>query len=105
MCVLNHSVVSDSSGPHEPIARQPPLSMRFSRQEYWNGLPLPSPRDLINSGIKAASPAVAGGFFISVPPECYFQYNRMCYNTARHLRCSFLFKPLPEPDILVNTGT
>ena len=87
------------------VACQAPLSMRFSRQEYWNGLPLPSPRDLINSGIKAASPAVAGGFFISVPPECYFQYNRMCYNTARHLRCSFLFKPLPEPDILVNTGT
>ena len=48
------------------IAPQAPLSMGFSRQEYWSGLPLPSPRDLPDPGIKArslVSPALAGGFF------------------------------------------
>ena len=39
-------------------ARQAPLSMGFSRQEYWSGLPFPSPGDLPNSGIKLGSPAL-----------------------------------------------
>ena len=48
------SVVSDSLQPHGLyIARQAPLSMGFSRQEYWSGLPFPSPGDLPVSGIKA----------------------------------------------------
>ena len=42
-------------------ARQASLFMAFSRQEYWSGLPFPSPRDLPNPGIKPASPALAGG--------------------------------------------
>ena len=48
------------------VAHQAPLSMKFSRQEYWNGLPFPSPGDLLDPGIKPvslASPALAGGFF------------------------------------------
>ena len=48
------------------VAHQPPLSMGFSRQEYWSGLPCPPPGDLSNPGIKSASltsPALAGGFF------------------------------------------
>ena len=48
------------------IARQAPLSMGFSRHEYWNGLPFPSPGDLPDPGIKPASltsPALAGRFF------------------------------------------
>ena len=48
-----------------------PLSMGFSRQEYWTGLPFPSPGDLPNSGIKhvsPASPALAGGFFTTERP-------------------------------------
>ena len=40
------------------VACQAPLSMGFSRQEYWNGLPFPSPVDLPNPGIKAGSPAL-----------------------------------------------
>ena len=39
-------------------AHQDPLSMEFSRQEYWNGLPFPSPGDLPNSGIKPTSPVL-----------------------------------------------
>ena len=45
---------------------QAPLSMRFSRQEHWSGLPCPSPGDLPDPGIEPASlmsPALAGGFF------------------------------------------
>ena len=40
------------------IARQPPLSMGFSSQEYWSGLPWPSPGDLPDSGVKSRSPAL-----------------------------------------------
>ena len=44
------------------IALQSPLSMRFSRQGYWGGLPCPSPGDLPNLGIEPVS-CIAGGFF------------------------------------------
>ena len=47
-------------------ACQAPLSMRLSKQEYWNGLPYPPPVDLPNQGIKLVSlmsPALTDGFF------------------------------------------
>ena len=50
------------------VACQAPLSMGFSRQEYWRGLPFPSPQDLPGLGIKPVSPALAGGFFTVEPP-------------------------------------
>ena len=50
------------------IARQAPLSMGFPRQEYWSGLPFPSPGDLPNPRIKLAFPAMAGKFFTTEPP-------------------------------------
>ena len=40
------------------VACQPPPSMGFSRQEYWSGLPLPSPGDLPDPGIEPRSPAL-----------------------------------------------
>ena len=45
------------------IAHQPPLSTEFPRQEYWSGLPLPSPGDIPHPGMEPMSPALAGGFF------------------------------------------
>ena len=42
---------------------QIPLSKGFSRQDYWSGLPLPSPGDFPHPGIEPGSPALAGGFF------------------------------------------
>ena len=42
----------------ETVSHQAPLSMEFSRQEYWSGLPFPSPGDLPNPGIKPESPAL-----------------------------------------------
>ena len=50
------------------VARQAPLSMRFFRQEYWNGLLFPSPGHLPNPGSEPASPALAGRFFTTEPP-------------------------------------
>ena len=60
------SVVSDSFATPWTIAHQAPLSMGFSRQEYWGGLPSPPPGDLSNPEIEPASltsPALTGGFF------------------------------------------
>ena len=42
--------------------------MGFPRQEYWSGLPVPSPGDLPNPGIEPTSPALAGGVFTAEPP-------------------------------------
>ena len=50
------------------VAFQALLSMEFSRQECWNGLPFPTPGDLPNQGIKLAYPALAGGLFTTEPP-------------------------------------
>ena len=50
------------------VALQAPLSMGFSRQEYWSGVPFPPPGDLYYSGIKPVSPASAGGVFTAEPP-------------------------------------
>ena len=47
--------------PH--VARQAPLSMGFSRQEHWTGLPCPPPEALPNPGVEPKPPAMAGGFF------------------------------------------
>ena len=52
------------------VARQAPLSMGFSRQVYWSGLPFPSPGDLPYPGIEPAPlvfPALAGGFSTTAP--------------------------------------
>ena len=49
-------------------AHQPPLSMGFSRQEYWSGLPFVSLGDLPDPGIESAFPALADGFFTTEPP-------------------------------------
>ena len=56
VCVcVSCSVVSDSLRPPWAVAHQAPLSMEFSRQEYWSGQPFPSPRDLPDPGIEPGS--------------------------------------------------
>ena len=50
------------------VAHQAPLSMEFSRQEYWSGLPFPPPGYLPNPGIKSVSPELAGRFFTTELP-------------------------------------
>ena len=65
-CVLSRSSPVRHFATLWTVAHQAPLSMGFSRQEYWNGLPCPPPVDLPNPGIEPESllsPALAGGFF------------------------------------------
>ena len=64
--------------PMDCITLQASLSMRFSRQEYWNGLPYPSPEDFPDPGIELASPALEGGFFTTGP-------RRSCFLVFLHL--------------------
>ena len=51
------------------VAHQATLSMGFSRQEYWSGLPCPPLGDLLDPGMEPASPTLAGGSLPSVPPR------------------------------------
>ena len=62
------SVMSDSWQPIWTVARQAPLSMELSRQEYWSGLPFPSLGNLPDPGIKPVSPTLSGHFFTTEPP-------------------------------------
>ena len=59
--------MSDSATPGT-VAYQAPPSMGFSRQEYWSGLPFPSPGDLPNPGIEAGSPSLQADTLLSEPP-------------------------------------
>ena len=52
----------------QTVDHQAPLSLGFPRQEYWGGLPFPSPGDLLKPGIDPKCPALAGGFFTTEPP-------------------------------------
>ena len=52
------SDMTDSSATPWTVARQAPLSMGFPRQEYWSGLPFPSPGNLPNPRIEARSPTL-----------------------------------------------
>ena len=53
-------------------SHQAPLSMKFSRQEYWSGLPFPSPGYLSDSGIRLRSPALQADSLSSDPPRKLF---------------------------------
>ena len=64
---ITHSVMSDSATPWSAV-HQASLSMGFPRQEYWSGLPFPSPGHLPNPGIKPASPTLQADSLPSAPP-------------------------------------
>ena len=67
-CGLSH--VRPTVTP-QTVAHQALLSMKFSRQEYWSGLPFPPPGDLPHPGMEPTSlvsPVLAGGFFTTEPP-------------------------------------
>ena len=70
--MLLSPVTSDYFVTPWTVAHQAPLSMGFSRQEYWSVLPFPPPRDLPYPGIKPLFPvsaALAGRFFTIEPPR------------------------------------
>ena len=65
VCVLAQSCLFVTAWT---VARQAPLSMGLSRQEYWSGLLFYSPGDLLNPGIKPRSPALQADSLPSKPP-------------------------------------
>ena len=75
--MLHHSVVTDSATP-QTVTHQTSLSMGFARQEYWSGLPFPSPGNLPDPGIEPLSRALVGGLFTAEPPGkpqiCYYSF-------------------------------
>ena len=70
---VSGSVMSNSATP-QTIACQAPLSMEFSRQEYWSGLPFFFPGDLPDTGIEPGSPTLQADSLLSEPPEKPFLY-------------------------------
>ena len=66
-------------------ARQAPLSMGFSGQEYWSGLPCPSPGDLPNPGIEPRSPALQADALSSEPPgkKCKSRKSRNIWSNGQ----------------------
>ena len=83
--------MSDSFATPWTVAHQAPLSMGFSRQECWSGLPFPSPGDLSNAGVESVSPASAGGFLTTEPAGKHTDHSSVhiphpegkCYNLMR----------------------
>ena len=65
---VSRSALSDSLRPPRTVAHQAPLSMEFSRQEYWTGLPFPSLGDLPDPGIKPKFPTLQADSLPSEPP-------------------------------------
>ena len=63
------------------------LSMGFPRQEYWSGLPFPSPGDFLDPGIEPAFPVMADGFFTTGPLYCYSVY-KSCLTLCDPMDCS-----------------
>ena len=89
------------------VAHQAPLSMGFSKQEYWRGLPFSSPGDLPNPVIEPASPALAGRFFFFLPLS-YQEAPKMslnsesCPGVSDSLQLHGLYSPWNSPG--QNTG-
>ena len=75
MCVFvcAHSIVSDSTP--RVVAHQAPLSVEFSRQDYWSGFPCPPPRNLPDPPVYLASPALTDMFFATEPGSPAFKWN------------------------------
>ena len=81
---VSRSVVSDSATPWT-VALQAPLSMDFSRQEYWSRLPFPSPGDLLDPGVEPGSPALQAVSLLIEPPgkmPAYPIFQSMCSVTS-----------------------
>ena len=86
--VLSHSVMSDTFQPHGLY--QVPLSMGFSRQEYWSRLPCPSPGDLPNPGIELSSPTLQVDSLPSKPPGkpmLTYQSHNVTKRTSKGKQC------------------
>ena len=88
VCMLSCLSHVQHFGTQWTVAHQAPLSMGFSRQEYWTGLSFPSPGDLPNPGIKPWSPALVGRFFMEgatkKAPHNHYVTLRMKHPASNH---------------------
>ena len=88
------------------VAHQAPLSMEFSRQAYWSGLPFPSPENLPYPGIKPGSPALQANSLPTEPqgkPRC-FRLVPNCFLVLKKLFKSMLAEFLQLLSELIFTG-
>ena len=69
ICVLSHFSHVCLCVTLWTVACQAPLSVGFPRQEYWSGLPFPSPGDLSQPRDQTHVSCLTGGFFTTEPPE------------------------------------
>ena len=79
------------------VACQAPLSVGFSRQEYWSGLPFPSPGDFPDSRIKPTSlmsPALAGGFFTTSTTWEAYRHIHIYIYIYKTFECIVALSPL-----------
>ena len=67
--------------------------MGFSRQEYWSGLPFPSPGDLPDSGIEPGSFALKADALTSEPPVCQLYINKMGRKKEENVEFYWIFIP------------
>ena len=70
---VSRPVMSYSLWPLQTVANHTPLSVGFSREEYWSKLPFPSPGDLPNAGTEPRSPALQADSLPSEPSGASFQ--------------------------------
>ena len=90
------------------VARQAPLFMEFSRQEYWSGVPFPSPGDLPDSGTEPMclmSLALAGRFLTTVLPGkprscCYLCLNQLFFHLVSTSKLSVCYMELSNSALL-----
>ena len=107
LLLFSHWVVSDSSVTTPwTVDRQTPLSLGFPGQEYWSGLPVPSPGDIPNPGIEPeflVSPAMAGRFLslsLQESPLAFFFFLMcilLCPCPCGPQTCSWKWLPAPLP--------
>ena len=77
------------------VAHQAPLSMEFSRQEYWSGLPFPPPEHLPNPGTEPRSPALqADSLLPGLPEKCNILKREKQVSTVKQLR-----QLVPQPRV------
>ena len=87
------------------VAYQASPSMRFPRQEYWSGLPFPSPGDLPHPGIEPRSPALETDTLTSEPPgktTLYYTYSTIYFTQCKviYVKPNFpVYPTLPFPPV------
>ena len=96
--VLSHSVVSDSLQPYGLLLSRLFCPWRFSRQEYWSGLPCPLPGDLPNPRIEPRSPTLQADSLMSEPPV-----KPTCMSNTSFLKTSLQVGPCQPCDPLLVT--